>query len=110
MPATVEMHLLDLADWSRDPQARVLAGRDSGERVRAAAKLDELDRASEVVQVRIPLKLFAVTSSFFLGMFGASIRYLGEAKFRQHYQFTGKPITRVIEDGIRSVLLTDPLS
>lgn len=95
--------LVDLGQWqSRD--VRVFAGRERGSEVRQAANLEELDQSDEEVEVRIPDNTFAVNSSFFLGMFGDSIRRLGEAVFRTHYRFTGKDIARTIESGIKDAL------
>jgi len=109
MAATTEPHVLDLGQWRGGRAVRVLAGRDRGEEVRRTAQVAQLDHAEGVVEVRVPTDLFSVTSSFFLGLFGESIRVLGDEGFRQHYRFTGKPIDRVREDSIRSVGMTSPL-
>lgn len=90
---------------------RVYAGRERGRQARLKARLDELDKSLEPVQVYIPEDTMSVTSSFFLSMFGKSIVDLGEEGFRTHYQFSGRDISRVIEDGIRESLNDeDPLS
>jgi len=82
----------------------VFAGRDRGQLVRAKSDLDTLDNDADVVEIRIPQELFAVTSSFFLGMFAKSIQTLGDDGFRRRYLFVGKDITRVVDDGIREAL------
>lgn len=109
MATKVMTRVLDLADYRGDKQNRVLSGREKGEMVRHDARVAELDGAHEPVEVRVPRDLFSVTSSFFLGMFGPSIRSLGEDGFRRHYRFTGKAITRVVEDAIRAAALTSPI-
>ncbi|MGH8546153.1 MAG: hypothetical protein ACREX3_21530, partial [Gammaproteobacteria bacterium] len=98
-PVTV----VDLSAY-RSSGVRVFAGRERGKKVRTAAALDRLDHQPDSVEVRIPDDVFSVNSSFFLGMFGRSIRTLGEDRFREKYEFVGKDIARVIEDGIKEAL------
>jgi hypothetical protein len=52
----------------------VYVGRARGQQVRAQLKLDEADRDNKNVTVRIPNSTFSINSSFFLGLFGPSIR------------------------------------
>ena len=96
---------VSLADYNT-PGIKVFAGRDRGEAARKAAGLDALDSAGEFVEVIIPDDVFSINSSFFLGMFGNSIRTLGEMDFRQRYSFTGRPVALVLEDTIREALRT----
>lgn len=93
-------------DKYRSKASRVFAGRSRGEAVRTAAKLDDIDRTEEIVEVHVPEDTFSVNSSFFLGMFGGSIRTLGEDKFREKYRFVGKDVSRVFEDGVKEALRT----
>lgn len=97
------MKTIDLAKY-RSGGTRVYAGRERGEKVRQSADLDSADRAEEIVEVQIPSEIFAVTSSFFLGMFTDSIERLGETGFREKYRFVGKDISSVYESGIREAL------
>lgn len=97
--------IIDLAAY-RSAGTLVFAGRDRGKLVRSKARVDETDQGGEKVEVRVPEEIFSVTSSFFLGMFALSIQKLGEDAFRQHYVFTGKDISEVIEDSIREALRT----
>lgn len=95
-------------DDFRAPDGRVFSGRDRGRRARRKAELDKLDRAGRHVEVHIPDDVFSVTSSFFLAMFGPSIRYHGKIRFRELYSFTGWDATRVLDLSIREAL--DPTS
>jgi hypothetical protein len=97
-------HMLDLEHWRGAKGNRVLAGRESGESARREAKLEELDATNREIIVSVPPDFIAVSSSFFRGMFGDSIRRLGEIEFRKRYKFIGKNIDRVREDGIRDAL------
>ncbi len=105
-----ETHVLDLARYRGSVENRVLAGREEGKQVRKVAKVEQLDQLLSIVEVKIPQDLFSLTSSYFLGLFGDSIRELGEARFREHYRFTGKSISRVIDDAVQSVALTRPFA
>jgi hypothetical protein len=96
---------IDLARFN-SPGIRVYAGRPRGEAARSEAGLDEADTKGEMVEVRVPPDLFSINSSFFLGMFGDSIRNLGEEEFRRRYTFVGPDIRMVIEDSIREAVNT----
>ena len=97
------MAIVDLANY-QEPGVKVYAGRGRGTSVRKAANLDELDRSSEPVEVRVPPETFALNSSFFLAMFGDSIRALKADGFRKKYRFTGKDIKETVESGIKDAL------
>jgi hypothetical protein len=97
------MALVDLGRY-QDEKVRVFAGRDRGAAVRRAANLDALDQGADTVEIHVPMNTFAVNSSFFLAMFGDSIRTLSEDGFRKKYAFTGKDIHETIDSGIRDAL------
>ena len=98
--------IIDLSEY-RSGTSRVFAGRDRGTSVRERARIDDLDRGGEEVEVRIPPDTFSVNSSFFLGMFEKSIQLLGPDAFRQRYHFIGADvIKRTLEDGIAEALRT----
>jgi hypothetical protein len=85
----------------RDSGSKIFSGRPRGERVRQSATLAALEDNGFSFEIFVPEDLYSVTSSFFLGMFGDSIRKLGEEEFRRRYKFCGKNISRVVEEGIR---------
>jgi hypothetical protein len=97
------MAKVDLGNY-QDKDVRVFAGRDRGANARRATKLDEYDTTDETVEVRIPPETFAMNSSYFLAMFGQSIRALGAEGFKKKYRFTGKDIKETIESGIKDAL------
>jgi len=98
--------VIDLGVY-RSPESRVYAGRARGEQVRKATKLDDIDQTQRSVHVIVPADVFSINTSFFLGMFGPSIRALGAELFRRKYVFEGKSISRVYEAAIREALTTD---
>jgi hypothetical protein len=100
MPRTI-----DLGAY-RTAGTLVFAGRIRGGQVRSKAGLDETDKDPEPIVIHVPEDVWAVTSSFFLGMFGPSVRTLGEAGFAAHYLFTGKDISPIVKDGVREALRT----
>lgn len=90
---------------------KVFVGRPKGERARVIAKLDRADERDSNVTVIVPEGVYSVNSSFFLGMFGPSVRRWREEGFRERYKFVGTDISHAVEDGIREALdSTSPLA
>ena len=94
---------VDLGKY-QEKDVRVFAGRGRGASARAATNLDALDKTPDEVEVHVPVETFAMNSSYFLAMFGNSIRSLGAEAFRKKYRFTGKDITETVESGIKDAL------
>jgi hypothetical protein len=65
----------------------VFTGRIRGQEARRRLKLDSI-KDDDTVEVVIPPETYAVTSSYFLGLFGPSVRSLGLERFQQVFQFT----------------------
>ena len=99
------MVVLDL-DKYRTIGHHVFSGRPRGESVRENAGLDEIDRSDDVVQVQIPGDIWSVNASFFLGLFGRSIKHFqNKQAFLKKYNFECTPqIMEDVESGIRSAL------
>lgn len=98
-----EPFILDL-DQYRSPGVRVFSGRGRGKAVKEEAVLISLEREHDKILVLVPEDTFSISSSFFLGLFGDSIRRLGENGFRSKYTFVGPDLTGVIEDSLRAAL------
>jgi hypothetical protein len=81
------MRRIDLDKARTSSGARVLAGRDRGVHWRGVFRLDEIDRTPEPVEIIIPPDIISINISFFLGMFGKSVRALGKDDFVKHYIF-----------------------
>lgn len=88
-------------------RSRVFVGRDRGKSCRVAEKLDQADARKQPVVINIPKGTYSVTPSFFLAMFGDSIRKHGEEGFMKLYSFQGWDAKAVIADGVREALSTD---
>ena len=87
--------------------SKVLSGRLEGKNVRTKMQLDTEDEASEVVNITFPDDVISLNSSFFLGLFGPSVRRLGREKFKEKYNFVAPLfIKKSIEDGIERALKT----
>ena len=84
----------------------VYVGRDRGIREREKYKLDELDDLDVTIAVRIPQSTYSINSSFFLGLFGASIVKAGSSKkFREKYRISAPAaINNSIESYIERAL------
>ena len=85
------MNTVDLAKARTSRDAKVFAGRERGKHWRSQFRLDDLDKAPEAIEVLIPADIIAVNISFFLSMFGESVRELGTQGFREHYKFVCSP-------------------
>ena len=83
----------------------VFTGRARGLSDRARLKLDDIDKKDETVRVLIPSDVYTVTSSYFLGLFGESIRALGRDDFIRRYSFDSPShIAHKIDDWISRAL------
>lgn len=66
----------------------VYSGRGRGEALRAQYALDDNEDKSEVIEVVIPASAYTVSSSFFLGLFGPSVRKCGTVdSFEKKFKF-----------------------
>jgi hypothetical protein len=74
---------------------KVYTGRDRGKLVRLDARLDYFDHQGISVEVSVPRDTY-LASSFFMGMFGKSIRFLGSDLFRKRYTFVGFDVQDVV--------------
>jgi hypothetical protein len=85
--------------------SKVFSGRESANDVRKKLNLDEEDKKSRILTIQIPEDTFSINASYFLELFGASVRTLGEKKFREKYVFIcTNIIRRSIDDGIERAL------
>jgi hypothetical protein len=85
----------------------VYVGRANGEKAREKLKMSELDSLDGAVDVRVPVGTYSINSSYFLGLFGASVVHFGSRDaFLEHYRFQAPPamlesINRHIERALR---------
>jgi hypothetical protein len=91
----------------RIPNSKILSGRDFGIQLRQKLELDKIDNIEEQVTIIIPSDIWALNSSYFIGVFGKSILMLGEEKFRKKYLFqcSNNYVLENIEQGIEDILL-----
>lgn len=83
-----------------------ISGRDLGFRQRKHHKLDELEDTNDVIEINIANNIIFLSSSFFLGMFGDSVRKCGsKEKFKEKFIFKSNgQLESNIEDGINDAL------
>lgn len=80
---------------------KVISGREKGVELREKLKLDNKDKDNKKYTIVIDEEVYSFNSSCFLGMFGKSIRELGEKEFREKYIFECTELIKMnIEDGI----------
>jgi hypothetical protein len=78
---------IDLNEARIPPTSEILSGRDCGEESRRRFRLDEIDAAADAKAiVTIPDDVISMNTSFFLGLFGPSVRRL-RSEFLNKYQF-----------------------
>ncbi|WP_336775650.1 hypothetical protein [Paenibacillus sp. MMO-58] len=95
---------IDLSNF-RGTNSKIYSGRDEGIYARKTLGIDALDNDDLKYNVVVPLDTWSINASFFLGLFGESIRKLKEEKFRKKYEFTcTETIEDDIDDGIREAL------
>lgn len=83
-----------------------ISGRDLGFKQRKLHKLDELENNNDKIEIKVADNIIFLSSSFFLGMFGESVRKCGtKEKFKEKFIFkTNGQIESNIEDGINDAL------
>jgi hypothetical protein len=96
---------VDLSEVRTSPESRVFSGRERGLAARQKFNIGRLDRDPKPVTVVIPKDTYSMNMSFFLGMFGESVRSLGRDGFNAKYRFDSDPVhLQSIEEGIARAL------
>ncbi len=104
------MKVIDLEEARTSKQAKVISGRERGKYWRRQFGIDRLDFSDEPVQVRIPQDVFSINLSFFLSLFGESVRRLGKEEFQKKYEFRCDPLLRpLIDQGIEQATKTSSI-
>ena len=98
---------IDLAPLTAGGAVAVISGRERGEGARRDFDLPGLDTLEETINVLVPEHVRAITPSFVLGMFGASVVQCGTIeKFFDKFHFDAKPhIVSQIRRGAQYSLL-----
>ncbi len=97
--------IIDLNDARIPANSEILSGRDCGKTFRRRFELDKRDKSAEPIEVAIPDEVISMNTSFFLGLFGRSVRTLGPARFRLKYRFKCDPIHMAsVEEGIERAI------
>jgi len=92
-------------------QGRVhnLSGHERGLAAREHFRLDELDKAGEAVEIRVPEHIYGVSPSFIQGLLSESVQSLGSTReaFFSHYHLIASDLVRRQFDRGLSAILTD---
>jgi hypothetical protein len=78
---------IDLNDVRTSFESRVLSGRERGFECREQFNLERVDATPDRVLVLIPKDIYSLNTSFFLGLFGDSVRRFGRDGFLAKYRF-----------------------
>jgi hypothetical protein len=97
---------IDLDEVRTPRTSGLLSGRDNGEAARNRFGVSKMDSGQDEITVVIPDEVFSMNTSFFLGLFGPSVRALGEEGFRKKFKFRcDEQVHRpTIERGIENAL------
>lgn len=83
--------------------AKVFTGRDRGEDVRKASKIDEIENSYDVVFIIIPDNIYSINPSFFEELFVNVVLKLGRENFLNKFKFDSignynyeRPLTEAI--------------
>jgi hypothetical protein len=96
---------IDLAQVRTSPESRVFSGRERGLAARQKFNLTRVDLEPGKVTILIPQDTYSMNMSFFLGMFGDSVRSLGREGFNRKYRFESDPVhLQSIVEGINRAL------
>lgn len=96
---------IDLGSARTSTAAKVFSGRERGKYWRQKFALDQLDREDTQVIVSIPEDILSINLSFFLSLFGESVRSLGKEEFAHKYQFKcNTSLMPLIEQGIEQAV------
>ena len=79
--------MIDLERYTSYGKVKNLSGKDRGLSVRKEFGMAELDHDADIVTVRIPEYVYAISTSFFCGMFGDSYETLGYDALLAKYKF-----------------------
>jgi hypothetical protein len=98
---------IDLNAARGEQTSHIIAGRDKGKHWRVKFKVDDLDSSEAEVAVKVPEDVYLISLSFFLSLFGRSVRTLGKEGFIRKYHFIGnEAILPQIETGVAEAMKT----
>lgn len=96
------MNKINLHNFRSDG-SKIFSGRDRGCSARKELQLDCLDKENEPILVSVPKDTWAINSSFFGGLFEASVIALKEKAFKEKYIFMfddGSELSDELKDNI----------
>lgn len=78
----------------------VYSGRDRGEALREKLEIDSREETADMIDVVIPGSAYTMSSSFFLGLLGPSVRKCGSVdSFERKYRFSAPEFLKPILHG-----------
>ncbi len=79
--ATINLEQYRSEDKARKIKSKVFTGRDRGEMVRTASRIDELETLNDKVIIEIPADIYSINPSFFEELFLNVVLKLGKDAF-----------------------------
>lgn len=99
--------MIDLDLLTEGGKVHNLSGHDRGVAARAAFGLDDLDRLSDRVEIRVPGHIYAISPSFIQGLLATSVQRAGASReaFFNHFSLEASDlIKRQFDRGLSSIL------
>lgn len=87
---------INLGDFQQEGSA-IFSGREFATNIRKQLELDKLELTAKEITIVIPQDTISVNTSFFLSLFGSSIRSMGKVNFLNKYKFE---CDEIIKEGI----------
>lgn len=98
----------------RTKGSKIFTGRDRGEFVRKASKIDELELENTEITIVIPDNLYSINPSFFEELFVNVVSKLGRKGFYEKFKFKNsgnynylKPLTEAVDRILREKTALD---
>lgn len=88
--ARIDLEQFRSEDKVRRIKSKVFTGRDRGEMVRAASKIDELEAQNDKVIIEIPADIYSINPSFFEELFLNVVTKLKKEAFLQKFSLEAK--------------------
>ena len=102
------MEKIDLGSFEKNKTKELIVytGRDLGDKMRKYFELSKKDKDSNQYEIIFPSNIIAISTSFFLALFGDSVRSCStKEKFENKYIFNVKSnLKSSINDGINDAL------
>ena len=104
---------INLEELTGKGRVHNLSGRLRGKAARELFHVDVLDDQDDLIDVIVPPYVYSITPSFIQGMFGESVKALGNdaVRFKRHFRLVGPPVVlEQFDRGLAAILTSRDLN